>query len=55
VVIGDWPIGHTNKAPARIYETHEISLNPHGAVAVLGSGGWLGIKPDEMEWLEVGE
>ena len=47
---GDWPIGHLHKAEARIYETNEIYLNPHGAIAVLTSTGWLGVKPDEMEW-----
>jgi hypothetical protein len=49
---GDWPIGHRNVASAGVYGTDEIYLNPHGAVAVLGVGGWLGVKPDEMVWLD---
>ena len=47
---GDFPIGHTLRADARIYETDEIYLNPHGAVSVLTPNGWLGVKPNEMEW-----
>jgi hypothetical protein len=51
-VRGDWPIGHTTVAAARVYEPHEIQINPHGAVAVLTpSGDYLGIKPAEMEWV----
>lgn len=51
-VCGSWPIGHLNLAEDRVYEIDEICLNPHGAVSVIGSEGWLGIKPDEMEWCE---
>ncbi len=38
-------------AEERVYEPHEIRVNPHGAVCVLTAKGWLGIKPDEMEWI----
>ena len=50
ILRGDWPIGQHMKADARIYEIDEIYLNPHGAVAVLTPHGWLGVKPNEMEW-----
>lgn len=49
-VSGDFPFANENVAEARVYGRHEIYLNPHGAVSVLGSDGWLGIKPSEMEW-----
>ncbi len=51
-VRGKFPIGHHTKATARIYEPWEITVNPHGAVSVLTGGGYLGIKPSEMEWIE---
>ena len=51
-VRGDFPIGHNTIAYARVYEPDEISINPHGAVSVRVSDGWLGIKPDEMEWID---
>ncbi len=38
-------------AEPRVYEADEIVVNQHGAVAVRTSGGLLGIKPDEFEWL----
>jgi hypothetical protein len=37
---------------ARVYDPGEIDVNPHGAVSIMTPGGWLGIKPDEMEWLD---
>ena len=51
-VRGDWPIGHKTVAEARIYNPHEIQINPLGAVSVLTPNGWLGIKPEEMEWAD---
>jgi hypothetical protein len=34
---------------------HLTDRESPGAVAVIGSDGWLGIKPSEMEWLGEGE
>lgn len=52
-VRGDWPIGHETVAKARIYESFEILTNKHGAVSVWAlDDEWLGIKPEEMEWLD---
>lgn len=51
-VRGDWPIGHLSVAEPRVYEPNEILVNIHGAVSVMTPQGWLGIKPDEMEWIE---
>lgn len=49
---GDGPWRNTVAHP-RIYEQHEISANPLGAISVLAANGrWLGVKPAEMEWLE---
>ena len=39
-------------AEARAYAPDEIRVNPHGAVSVKTPNGWLGIKPNEMEWCE---
>jgi len=50
-VRGDFPYGGT-RAPERLYEHDEIDVNPHGAVSVRATNGrWLGLKPDEMEWM----
>ena len=35
-----------------VYGPSAIDVNPHGAVSVMTAGGWLGIKPNEMEWIE---
>ena len=44
---------HSTRCPDAVGRSnHDTRLNPHGAVAVLGVGGWLGVKPDEMEWLD---
>ena len=42
------------RAEPREYEAHEIQVNPHGAVSVMTPDGWLGVKPDEFEWLTNG-
>lgn len=48
-VAGDWPIGHTTRAPAGIYS---VTMNPQGAVCVRATDGKdLGIKPGEFEWM----
>ena len=53
VVRSELPFPPFLVALPRVYEDSEISLNPHGAVAVMTEqGGWLGSKPDEMEWIE---
>lgn len=50
---GDWPIGHTTIAKAGVYEDPDIQVNRYGAVCVKASNGkMLGVKPDEMEWIE---
>ena len=48
----DLPFEPRIHAEPRVYEHHEISVNPHGAVSVLTKHGLLGVKPHEMEWLE---
>lgn len=49
---GDGPYWRT-VAEARVYEPDEIQVNRHGAVSVLtDSGRWLGVRPEEMEWLD---
>ena len=50
-VRSELPFGPFLRAECRAYEPSEISVNPHGAVSVRTPQGWLGIKPDEMEWL----
>lgn len=50
-VISELPFPPFLLAEARVYQPQEISVNPHGAVSVKTPGGWLGIKPNEMEWL----
>lgn len=51
-ITGDGPFFRT-VAEARVYEPHEISVNRHGAVSVLAANAkWLGVKPDEMRWLD---
>ena len=35
-----------------IYVPEDIDINQHGAVSVRAlNGGWLGVKPNEMEWI----
>lgn len=52
-VRSDLPFPPFYTAMAGIYEDSEISINSQGAVSVLTEQGtWLGIKPDEMEWIE---
>ena len=51
-VRSDLPLPPFRFAPAGIYPPEKIQTNRHGAVSVLTDGGWLGIKPDEMEWME---
>lgn len=41
-------------AEARTYAPKEIQVNMHGAVSVLTPNGWIGVKPDEFEWVEDG-
>ena len=51
-VRSELPFAPFSVAKARVYDPSEIDINPHGAVSVMTPGGWLGIKPDEMEWLD---
>jgi hypothetical protein len=54
-VRSDLPFAPFLTALARVYDPAEIQVNPHGAVSVLTPGGWLGVKPDEMEWCETSD
>ena len=38
-------------AQPRVYDPHEIQINPLGAVSLILPSGVLGIKPDEFEWI----
>lgn len=54
IVRSDWIFRKADAlyvAPAGVYEGDTVKINPHGAVSVLTPGGWLGIKPAEMVWL----
>ena len=51
-VRSELPFAPFSVAKARVYDPAEIDVNPHGAVSVMTPGGWLGIKPDEMEWID---
>lgn len=48
-VRGDWPIGHHLAADPGVYVPF---LNRHGAVSVKVNGEFLGLKPDEFQWLD---
>ncbi len=50
-VKSDLPFGPRLVAEPRLYSPAEIDINPHGAVSVKIDGEWLGIKPEEMEWV----
>ncbi len=51
-VRSDLPFPPYLVAEPRVYLPHEIQVNPHGAVSVITPNGYLGIKPDEFEWIE---
>ena len=42
-----WDLQPLRIAPAGVHKAH---VNPHGAVSAWTATGWLGIKPDEMDW-----
>ncbi len=46
---GDFPIGHHLVAEPGVYVPF---INPYGAVSVQVNGEFLGLKPDEFQWLE---
>lgn len=46
---GDFPIGHHLVAEVGVYVPY---LNRHGAVSVKINDEFLGLKPNEFEWLE---
>lgn len=48
-VTGDFPIGHHLIAAPGIYIPY---LNRYGAVSVELDGEFLGLKPDEFQWLD---
>ena len=48
-VRGDFPIGHHTVAQPGTYIPF---LNRHGAVSVELNGEFLGLKPNEFEWLD---
>ena len=50
-VRSDLPFPPFLVAEVRVYAPQEIRINPHGAVSVLTPNGWLGLKPDEFEWV----
>jgi len=39
-------------AAPRVYGPEELSINPHGAVAIITPQGELGVKPGEFEWVD---
>lgn len=49
----DLPFPPFLTAMAGVYEGAAIDVNPHGAVSVMTDGGWLGVMPHEMEWIDV--
>lgn len=54
-VRSDLPFPPKLIAAPRVYETSEIEVNQYGAVSIKMSGGSLGIKPHEFEWVEDGD